>query len=717
MILKKRKLIIPIISLIISFITTRIPLLHVFDYEFAVAFSFVNYFLSAVIGFEFFTKKFDRTDLIKQFIFITVLPPIISNINQLFGAVCSPWQGFGFYLIFTLPSIIIGYSVAQFSFFLSKKYCKIIFLFLSFLLLIIPAFEIYFVPQIYFYNSILTFFPGTIYDEDIAITSKIIEYKIFVLAYFTMILLLINKYGSKFRKTIIVFVFFTFIISLSLKSFYGFQSSYKSIEEHLGGKIITKNFIIIFPEEIDKEYLNYLVKLHEYEFENLQNEMQIKFSGKITSFIFRNKTEKKEIFGAGNADVSIPWRNEIYSEIENVERVIKHEIVHLFAAKFGTGVLKLAKNLNPSMIEGIAMAYENNYDDLSIDYLAYHILISKYNTSLETLFNGFNFFSFTSSLSYIYSGAFIKFLIENYGHKNIQRLYNTMDFNAIYKKDIIRLENEFISYLKSKNFSFNRATAQLYFGSKPLIKKICPRYAARELKSALQLKNLKRISDAKKIYLDLFEKTGNFSAFIGYLQILIEEKKFIEAESLIEKNINIFNKSSGFFLLRFLLADIKAKINKQSEALLIFKELLSNSISYSYDQIIKFRILYMKKNFTEAKKIIFDKKNQLNTLLKIFMQGNKSETIGLLLEANFDNNNIYKLVKSYFENEYQVVDVNSAETAYRASKLFIKKGDYLLAKKLAIQSLNYAANYKKEIYTAQLKRINWFMNFDQAYKN
>jgi len=207
-------------------------------------------------------------------------------------------------------------------------------------------------------------------------------------------------------------------------------------------------------------------------------------SNLITSFIFENGDQKRELFGTKAANVAKPWQSQIYIDQYSLDNTLEHELAHIFAAAIGSTVLKITPNFNFALLEGYAMAIENDYAGFDIDYLASLANKSDYKINLESLFSKLNFFGSASSISYIYAGSFFKYLVKQYGVKSVNGIYQDLDFQKHIGKNLKQLSDEYFGYLDSLNYPVNENRANYFFGYKPLIKKVCPREVANGLKEA-----------------------------------------------------------------------------------------------------------------------------------------------------------------------------------------------------------------------------------------
>ena len=179
----------------INLFLQTLPLTNVFCYEFSAINSLLISFSSGIYIISVFkssakTKNiFNTGQLFEAWLWMLFIPFTISIVKSLIFGFCSFWDGFLFYLFITCPSVIIGSAIGAISFHFVKKFRVIFFIFIYLLiLLIIPILEIYFNPQVYLYNPLFAYFPGTIYDEGITVDFRLALYRILNLIFFLSIL-------------------------------------------------------------------------------------------------------------------------------------------------------------------------------------------------------------------------------------------------------------------------------------------------------------------------------------------------------------------------------------------------------------------------------------------------------------------------------------------------------------------------------------------------
>ncbi|MCW9064829.1 MAG: hypothetical protein OQJ78_00920, partial [Ignavibacteriaceae bacterium] len=329
---------------VVNIFLLMLPLTNVFGYEFSAVNALLLSFLSGLFSISFLNslvkenQKFNVERYLSALRWMLFLPFAISVINSMIYGFCSFTDGLLFYLVITFPSLIIGSALGSFIFVSVKKFRIISFIILYLLILSIPLLEIYFNPQVYLYNPLFAYFPGTIYDEGLSIGIKLTFYRILNLIFFSAILYYsigwINKaiaIRKKFHfliSSLIVAGLFYFIVSPSL----GYSTTNCSLEAKLSNSIESKHFIIQADKRIEKEVIQQIVLNQEYYYSRLGNFFKEEPSIKIKSFVFFDSEQKKKLFGAGTADVSKPWLNSIYVSVDTWESTLKHEIAHCFTA-------------------------------------------------------------------------------------------------------------------------------------------------------------------------------------------------------------------------------------------------------------------------------------------------------------------------------------------------------------------------------------------------
>jgi len=701
----------------------NLPLTKYFSFEFA---SLNGLFLVIYIGlFTIHEDKFKSSAIaVKVFQFklllfaglFLLIPVLLAFFFHLFRSDCSFVDGFKFYAVLTIPAVVIGYALGLLSDFINKKYSYLIFILLLIAIALIPIVEIYFRPQIFFYNPLIPFFPGTMYDEDIDITSTIVLYRVFNLIFFGGLIVFIRKQQFKTLK-ITRGVLFLLIILVSgcfifLSPQIGFGTTETLLNNILQKRIVTSNYVIYLPQQLNKDEEKYITLLHEYYFQRQTSFFTDKPEQKITSFVFRSSDEKRKYFGAGNADVAKPWLNQIYLSLDSYEQTVNHELAHIFAAKWSNNFLKIDANYNPATVEGIACAADPVYDDLDIHYPAFLASKNNLQLSIHSLFSGFSFFSNVSSLSYIYAGSFSKFLIDEYGIEKFKEFYRNGDFEKSYHKSVAETEIQYRKFLDNKGYINNQHTANYYFGRLPLVQKVCPRYLANKTNAIFKLIEEKNFAAAKDEILSIKDYKKNYALFSGLI-FCTEEENSQKAETLIEKNLLNYKNSPYWYLLQLKIADEKIVNGKFGEAKVILDSLaVWNPTGRLASRIALRKILLSNGNL--ASTFIKAKEIDLFTILTNQFASNPSPTLLLPLIGLVEKEKVsYASVGSLIKSSQFTASENDWYSALQLVRFAIKHFDFMSATKLVTILEKNIPAYASESLQNEKDKLEWFIKHEE----
>lgn len=626
----------PVISIIIvtllSIYAQSIPLLNILHYEYSAFFAIVFYlFLGSLT--VYYLRKFKTIGvflhlLITQkwyFISILIIPLFVAVTANIVFQICPFGEGILFYLVISIPAGFIGIVFGLFSYSINKKYSYWIFLGLFSLWIIIPISEFYFNPQIYFYNIVIGFYPGTIYDEDISLDSKLLLYRFISIFFTSSLLILTIKLNNRKKNTRILFNIVSIIliiILVSLKPHFSFSSTTDSIQNKLHGKAISPNYIMFYDATI-KNYKKQLILLeHEYFFHFLKKEIQLEPDKKICTFIFKDGNQKRKLFGTKSANVAKPWSYQIYLDQFSDPSTIKHELIHIFASEIGSTPLKIASGFNFALLEGYATAIENDANGYDIDYLAYIGVKNDYQVDITNLFSKLNFFANAPTLSYIYAGSFLKFLINEYGINNVNRIYQDLDFKTHTGIEIDSLAKNYYSYINSLDYPVNKSLADFYFGRLPLIRKTCARKVANDLNGAWALFSQGKYYLARKKFMEVYNYSNSYSSLFGIINSNVKLNKAEESLNLLEEKMSEYKGTSSYPSALLNYANQLALTDRLNKADSIYSMIADMSTTPRYKNLAHVRT-----------KIVGSEKN----LIKKYLKGSDLDKYEILKLINVDS--------------------------------------------------------------------------------
>jgi len=225
-----------------------LPLTSETGYEFSAANSVLFFFIGGLWYLTLIEKETGVKKNLFVFFLFLIVPLLISVLNTAFIRNCPVCFGIPFYFIISLPAFFFGAVIIKGISVLSNRFRIILFLIVFLLLCIIPVLEIYFLPQIYFYHPVITFFPGTMYDELIPIDEKMILYRGLNLIFFFALFLFFSKdyfVGKKFTSVALIFISVVVWYFL-FKPLFGFDTTNSKIQNELSNKIKTEHIDIYY---------------------------------------------------------------------------------------------------------------------------------------------------------------------------------------------------------------------------------------------------------------------------------------------------------------------------------------------------------------------------------------------------------------------------------------------------------------------------------------
>jgi hypothetical protein len=703
-----------------NIILIKLPLTSVFGFEFSALNSILLIIISGLLIISFLKRKENFVkNILKISPILLLVPLMISLLNSMITTTCSLADGFLFYIVITAPSIVIGSAFGLTSYYIFPKYPRLIFILLLGITAIIPVLEIYLNPQIYFYNPLVGFYPGSIYDERLSVTFRLVIYRLINVIFFLLIIYSIDRiinHTLRINKFFyLVLVSSIVIIFLLCSSFLGFSTTKSRIEKSLKGKCYTEHFEIIYDTSLDTAFLKNVIINHEFFYFELKKFFMDEPHRKITSFIFKNNKQKGELFGSENADVAKPWLYQIYTTAGSYDNSLRHEIAHIFSASFGIGPFKIAHNFNPALIEGIAEAAAPLYNTWYLDQIASIAYNNNYKFTIDNLYSGLNFFGQASGLSYVYAGSFTNYLINRYGIKKFKEWYKGKSFSEIYDSSLTDIAGKYYEYLQQLGFTNKQNTAQYYFGKQTIFSKFCPRYIADQLELGWNNYENVNYTKAERIFDHINSITQNYSALYGLILSKVELKKEKEALLLLDMEISKYNNNSYYFSLELLRGDLLIRNRKYGKAKEQYYNLNRQDPDLHYKYLSKLRLNLFQDNSLIYNYITGVDSTKFKLLVKYNLNSYDYASFPVMIDLAGTFHKSYKEILSLFDKNIIVNDIYSSYGAYYLSRYMSENLDYVHGKKLAALATRYKDIDGNQIFLrSNLVRTDWvYSNYDK----
>ena len=373
MFLTKKYLVSLILVFIFSAFLSFFPLIGVLGFEYAVFssifLSFIALFISAEAINDTLSRSysaFNTTDFLSRLFLINLLLVLINFAVGFFSSLlrkdCSLESGIYFYILIPLISVIYSTAVGSLTGLIFRKRGFIIGSLILIFTILFSLYELYYQSHIFFFNPIIGYFPGSVYDKFIPITSTLIFYRLIILTWALLIFTIIHifqgyKKGSLgLGSFILLFVLLVFIVfSYQKEEDLGLRYSRDYIQKNvLPETYETEHFFIHYdPESNAAKNIELIANDHEWRYSEVSGYLDVDVSNKINSYIYPDAKSRKKYFGSLHATVANPIHGEIHQVYSSYPiGELKHELVHIISSEFGSSTLKISPK--KGLIEGIS---------------------------------------------------------------------------------------------------------------------------------------------------------------------------------------------------------------------------------------------------------------------------------------------------------------------------------------------------------------------------
>ncbi|MFB3057464.1 MAG: hypothetical protein ACE1ZQ_09930, partial [Ignavibacteriaceae bacterium] len=318
------------------------------------------------------------------------------------------------------------------------------------------------------------------------------------------------------------------------------------------------------------------------------------------------------------------------------------------------------------------------------------------------------------SISYIFAGSFIQYLIDNYGISKFKEYYLTGEFPKSYRLNLNNTLKNYYSFLTNSDYFYNEHIAHYYFGRKSLFQKVCPRAISEHLNDGWEQLSDHDFIGAQFSFTSVLSKADNYTALMGLIQTYEKQDSLFEAVNILKNKIEFYVATSYYYNLELTLADLFVKLDNFESADSLYKVLIEQLPYRKLNYIANIRRKLIKKDL--IKKYLegsnYDKYYILQKL-KGKSYNYSSIPVMIYLSKLLDEN--YDVFLKKLDKKFKVNNYSSSYAAFLLSKYMLANNDFVNAKKMAVLSLRYDSDINFSIILQeQFSKTKWFSsNGDQ----
>jgi tetratricopeptide (TPR) repeat protein len=355
----------------------------------------------------------------------------------------------------------------------------------------------YAAPPIFAYDPFGGYFPGTLYDEEVAIGAPLFWARLYHVACAACALalaaLFLDGAALRLRLRAARDRAGTALVALALAACaltlyarapkLGFRQDANDIARALGAEKRTPHFVLHYsPQGPFAKDIELYAADHEQRFRELAALFGVAPKVAIHSFLFDSTAQKQALTGAARTSIAKPWRHEIYLQNDGWPHpVVKHELAHVFAGEFGDpwfGVSRRDLRVNVGLVEGAATAAAWASNPLTPHQEVKSMLLRGHAPDLASLLS-YAFFASSGHYAYTASGSFCRFLLDTRGAAPFERVYRAggsrASFVEAYGAPLEKLQAEWLAFIDEHVTISDeqRAVAEVRVSAPSVFQKVC----------------------------------------------------------------------------------------------------------------------------------------------------------------------------------------------------------------------------------------------------
>ncbi|MCC7534868.1 MAG: hypothetical protein IT379_01570, partial [Deltaproteobacteria bacterium] len=297
-------------------------------------------------------------------------------------------------------------------------------------------------PGIFAFDPFYGWFPGTLYDEIVALPIELGSYRLLsILAIAALGLTLIAGHaaGSRWRPRHVVrrpahalaavAAWVGVVGGWWAGPSLGHRQSSEDVREALGSTLRGERCDVVVPTELDRREARRLRSDCDFRLAQMERRLGARGPERVTAFFFRSADEKRRLMGAAETNIAKPWRSEVYLVVASAPHpILAHELAHVVAGSFGRGPFRIAGSLggilpSPGLIEGVAVAAAWEPREGMSPHQWARAMLEAGLAPRPAKIVGTSFLAAAAGRAYTTAGSFVRFLLDSYGPAKLHAAY------------------------------------------------------------------------------------------------------------------------------------------------------------------------------------------------------------------------------------------------------------------------------------------------------
>jgi hypothetical protein len=429
-----------------------VPLFGLLHVEASAAVAAAGFFVGGTAAARAFRRGAGLRAALRGHLLLLAIPWALLTLTLLWRPNCGYLAGLGFYLLFTVPGVVLGVGLA---YALTGTRLKRPGLALVVVGLAVAvggvAFDLGLHPQFYTYSHVFGGVLGPIYDEELAVRPGLFSFRALTLLWAALLVLfgrwlrLRGRPGEERRRVVRAGAALAVGIALAyaFRVPIGLNTSPAHLERALPGRYDGGPFVLHYaPGTLTPADLAWIADEHRYRYARLRAQLGVSVDGPVHTYLYPDPAARGRLTGSRGTGVTPVWlatpQVHLLQDRFTAEH-FGHELAHVFSRAFGAPLLRASPAVG--LVEGLAVAVAppDGLPDAAQQVAASLRLEGELGAleagpaeAIAGAMSPWGFWTGRGAVSYTTTGAFVGWLLDRYGADRLRAVYRTADFEAAY---------------------------------------------------------------------------------------------------------------------------------------------------------------------------------------------------------------------------------------------------------------------------------------------
>lgn len=379
--------------------------------------------------------------------------------------------------------------------------------------------RLYAFPQIYAFDPLLGFWPGSLYDEALSPSAALLAHRAFTVALGLSLTALgatirpprasVARRGAALLAGAVAIAAATTLFGARQE--HGWGTGYGRIDAELSYVVPTEHFVLHLPAGTSVDQADEIAREHEFWFERLRPFFEKAPVKPVQSYLYANAQQKARLMGASNTKIARPWAREMHMHgLAMPHGSLAHELAHVLAAEWAPGPLHVPALFGvwPQMglVEGLAVAADWPRDHATIHQKTKALRQLDLLPDLRTTLSWTGFWRQASSRAYTAAGSFVRWVRDERGALALAELYRTGSVPRALGQSVDEAVTAWEAFLEGVEVSDRTvAWAQARYRRPSIFNRACPHETAILGAEAQRHLSTQRFDQAEEVVERLYE--------------------------------------------------------------------------------------------------------------------------------------------------------------------------------------------------------------------